>query len=622
MKHQYDSMITNTANFLCDVQLYDRTLWAKFVNQFRVREDSDDHGWRGEYWGKSLRGAVLVYEATADEKLYAIITETVRDMLTVAEPNGRVSSYREENEFCGWDVWCRKYVMLALEYYYDICKDEQLKVQVTAFIKGCADYMMTKIGGEDGKMTITESSGWWKGLNASSVLEAIVRLYNITKEKKYFDFATHIIEQGGCKGINILELAYENKLYPYQYGVPKAYEMMSFFEGVYEYYLITGIEKYRIALERFAKAVIASDITILGCAGIVHELFDCSRYRQTVYYEGISQETCVSVTWMKFCARMLALTGDSIYADCMEQTYYNAYLGALNTDRCIGGVDKYQKRYNLVPSLLPFDSYSPLIAQRRGRKTGGFKKFADDTYYGCCACIGAAGLGIFLNTGITPCEGGFAFQQYTAGSADAVHKGTPVHFEIDTKYPADGTVAITVSPTRPLELTLKLRLPQWCNGKYQLNFRGESRVESGYLVLRKEFVPGETFSITFEMPLVAHKPLSWDSTYIFITEDYKVMVKQDEFHKEEEDHYVAFTRGPLVMAVDSRMGKPAESTFCFSCSEGDTRDYVLNDTHYDGIDAMVNITVCDDKCEEVHLCDYQAAGKDWKTNIAAWLKTE
>ena len=66
----------------------------------------------------------MVYEFTRDEELYDVLTESVRDMLTVAEGDGRVSTYERESEFNGWDMWSRKYVILACEYYLDICRDE------------------------------------------------------------------------------------------------------------------------------------------------------------------------------------------------------------------------------------------------------------------------------------------------------------------------------------------------------------------------------------------------------------------------------------------------------------------------------------------------------------------
>ena len=110
--------------YVIENQLLDADTWAILVDQFRRREDSYNGGWRGEYWGKMMRGGVLVYEFTRDEELYDVLTESVRDMLTVAEGDGRVSTYERESEFNGWDMWSRKYVILACEYYLDICRDE------------------------------------------------------------------------------------------------------------------------------------------------------------------------------------------------------------------------------------------------------------------------------------------------------------------------------------------------------------------------------------------------------------------------------------------------------------------------------------------------------------------
>ena len=118
------------AKFLQTEQLKDRAQWKKFVDVFRLRPDAEDHAWRGEFWGKMMRGGCLVYEYTKDGELYDVLTETVKDMLTTADDDGRVSSYIREQEFDAWDLWCRKYVILALEYYLDICKDNSLKTKI------------------------------------------------------------------------------------------------------------------------------------------------------------------------------------------------------------------------------------------------------------------------------------------------------------------------------------------------------------------------------------------------------------------------------------------------------------------------------------------------------------
>ena len=327
---KFNGIANSTAKFLESEYLCNANLWKKFVDVFRTHPDGSNRGWKGEYWGKMMRGAVLVYKYTGSEALYEVLTKSVRDMLTVIEEDGRVSSYPRELEFVGWDIWSRKYVILACEYYLEICRDQSLKNEIIEFISRAADYVLEKIGPE--KIKITKASNHWLGLNSSSILEPIVKLYRLTENKKYLDFAAYIIEVGGAEGINIFELAYENRLYPYQYGVSKAYEMTSCFEGLLEYYEVTGIPKYKTAVLNYAKAVLESEISIIGSAGTTHELFDHTRTRQTREQEDeVMQETCVTVTLMKFFARVLHLTDDSVYADAIEKAFYNAYLGALNT---------------------------------------------------------------------------------------------------------------------------------------------------------------------------------------------------------------------------------------------------------------------------------------------------
>jgi len=243
-----DSNISGVAddavNFLIEKHFTDPALWAKFVDQFRIREDGTNGGWRGEYWGKMMRGAVMLYQHSKNEKLFDILTETVNDMLTVGE-DGRVSSYSVDTEFTNWDMWSRKYVMLGLEYYLEICEDNALCARIIDFVKLVADYVIDHIGDEEGKIKITDSSKHWKALNSCSILEPMTKLYRFTGDEKYLDFSKYIVDAGGARGINIFELAYENKIPPYQYGAPKAYELMSCFEGLIEYALITGNERYK-----------------------------------------------------------------------------------------------------------------------------------------------------------------------------------------------------------------------------------------------------------------------------------------------------------------------------------------------------------------------------------------
>ncbi len=606
-------MVTMKANGLADQavrffhenQLKDRELWKKFVEIYRTHPDPTNNGWRGEFWGKMMRGACLVYACSKDEELYGIITESVRDMMTTAEPDGRVSSYTRDYEFQAWDIWCRKYVILSCEYYLDICKDEALKQQCITFISRCADYIIAHVGSGEGQIEIVDATRHWRGLNSSSLLEPIVRLYRLTNEQKYLDFATYIVKCGGAKGINVFQLAFEDKISPYQYGVSKAYEMMSCFEGLLEYYYATGIEDCKTAVINFANAVIATELSVIGCCGITHELFDYTAARQTVRQEDVLQETCVTVTWLKLCSRLLELTKDARYADCMEQSFYNAYLGAFNTQHKL--VPYMKQRYidqygvtDVKNTLLPVDSYSPLLCGKRGVLIGGEQLVLEDhSYYGCCACIASAGAGVFASHMVTADDSGIAINFFENGKVTLQYEDATVEITQQTEYPTDGKIIITVKTDVPKEFALRVRIPGWTGRK------------DGYAVYTKQW-HSDTVELDFPMPLRTQLPQTWEQETIYVPNE-KVVT-----HNPDDDNYIALMRGPITLAADSRTGKDAGSVFDF-----EPVGVLCADRTIAGKDpCLLKMQFTDRNGETFYLVDYASAGKDWQTPIAAWLRTK
>ena len=587
----FSGALMDAIRYIERVQLLDADLWKLFVNQFR-RGSVDDHdkGWRCEYWGKLMRGGCFVYQATKDEALYAALEATARDMLTAQDEMGRFSTYSPDQEFDGWDIWGRKYILLGFQYFMEICPDEALKADILAALRRHADYMLEKIGpAEAGKLEINEATTHWKGLNSSSVLEPMVRLYNLTKVRKYLDLAAYIVDRGGTSVANIFELAYEDRLDPYQYPVTKAYEMMSCFEGLLEYYRVTGIEKWREAVVRFARRVFKSDITVIGCAGCTHELFDHSAVRQLDAGEkGIMQETCVTVTWMKLCWQVLCLTGEAAFADHMEQSIYNALTGAINTEgvKLNGG--------------LPFDSYSPLLPGLRGRKIGGYKEMENGAYYGCCACIGAAGLGLIGMSAVVCARDGLYVNLFLPGQVKALTPaGRALTLSTATRYPQDGTVRIAVSPEEAEAFTLGIRVPAW-SGKASLCVNGEPvAVKSGeYARLTRTWQPGDSVLLTLDMRVMPVYP-----------EDYGVSGAP----------FMALRRGPLVLARDARLGQAVdEAVKPVVNADGSAQVYSRDPAPFP---SQVTLAVALEGGGLMPMVDYASAGKTWQedSKMCAWF---
>ncbi len=600
---RFDGLFADAEDFLDKHQIKKAELWKKFVEQFREHSDSEDARWRCEYWGKMMRGAVMMLEYSQDSELYAILEDSVRDMLGASDADGRISTYRRgEEEFRGWDMWGRKYVILGMQYFLDVCKDEALEKELLESMRRQADCIIEHIGKGEGNKDIRDTTNHWEGMNSCSILEPIVRLYRLTGEKRYLDFAEYIISTGFIKSANLIGLAAENKLSPYEYPVVKAYEMMSCFEGLLQYDCLFENRPYKQAILNFGYKILQNELSIIGCAGCTHELFDNTSLRQTqTDYEGVVQETCVSVTWMKLASALLEISGDSAFADSIENTFYNAYLGSLNTYLIPTLMETKNKppKEMPVPTVLPFDSYSPLVTGERGRKVGGYNVLSDGTTYGCCACIGAAGLGSIPRSALMHTKNGITLNYYENGEFETVTpSGQALVLDIDTAYPFDGRIDITLAIAENENFELALRIPAWCEGA-TVSVGGKTvSAKDGYFRIVREWTDGESVALVLPMPVRRVFPPKG---------------------AENEDIFAAYCRGPIVLAADRRIAEPTEK-LAVKCAGEIAANVSLADCP-EIPDCNICLELETEDGARVRLIDYASAGKTWdeKSLCAAWL---
>lgn len=592
---QYTGPLDQAVRFIQERQLLDPELWTRFVRQFRTEADRD-LGWRCEYWGKLMRGGSLVYAYTQDPRLYRQLEDTLRDMLAAQDSLGRFSCYPVEAEFQGWDLWGRKYVLLGMEYFYDLCRDQALKARMTEAMLRHAGYIMEHIGPGPGQKDIRRTSNFWEGMNSSSLLEPMVLLYTMTGEPRLLEFAGYIVEQGGILSANLFRLALEDTLDPWQYPVTKAYEMMSCFEGLLEYARAADKPEWAQAVVNFGRRVINSDVTVIGSAGCTHELFDHSRLGQAdPAYTGIMQETCVTVTWMKLCCQLLLYTGDPAFGDQIERSAYNALLGAVNTNQV--------PRDPLSPhGWLPFDSYSPLRAGHRGQAVGGRMVMADNTIYGCCAAIGAAGLGLVPLTSALLRRDGLAVCLYLPGTMSLpTPGGQTARLTLETEYPAEERITLRLSLAEPEEFTLALRCPDWCAGPRASLNGAPLTAAPGWLELSRTWREGDRVELT--LPMEVRALGSW----------------QLGPGSESLPPHVALTRGPLVLARDQSLGGPeVGSPIHIPAGEEGRAACRRAGSGELPYPAMLGVWV---ETEEGPLLftDYASAGKDYDRAMEAWM---
>jgi len=592
----YRDAFTDEIVKIRSLQLVDTSLWKLLVDQFRLG-NVDDPGatWKGEYWGKMMRGACFVCQtfpaADPDNVLYAALEGAVRDLLSTEDSLGRIATYSVGKEFTGWDLWCRKYVMLGLLYFLDISKSEELSTEILAAVCREADYIMAKVGHGEGKREIVTCTGAWDGLNSCSILEPFVLLFNATKDPKYLEYAEYIASFGGTAHENYFKLMLEDETPLASLKQPKAYEMISCFDGLAELSKINGDEDAREAVIRFGDRMLREEMTVIGSLGADSEILNHSSlmqsdgdFKPTLDFKGeiysTMQETCVTVTWMKFVWQLWRMTGDVKYMDAFEFSMVNAMSSALkdNLDPTENGG---------IP--LPVYSYAPIRDTERSKLVGGQQPIRDGSLYGCCVCISSAGFALDTLSSVAHDNDGKVYVNLYRNGTVTV---SGLSFTVTTDYPLSGKITLTVDQADG-ERTLALRVPLWAE-EAELTHNGDTdTVKAGYA----EVSVHEGDTLVLELPMNVR----------FLTPD-----DASDVPTGRDDHR-AVLRGPVVFALDHIGDAPtlpldekAETVFT-----GAGEEPVLH---------RAALTLTTTNGGNVTLVDYRSAGQTDNHRVSAWIK--
>ncbi|MFW6304108.1 MAG: beta-L-arabinofuranosidase domain-containing protein [Candidatus Sumerlaeota bacterium] len=490
--------------------------YAGFVEGFRNGRLNNFAG--GETWGKAVRAACLFFRYSQDPELGETLQQTVADILSCQKDNGSIScaNVEDQPDGPGGDLWERKYVMLALEHYLSDVRDDPA---VLASLIHQADCLIQQIGPPP-KTDIT-AGGWSPNhLESSTILEPIMRLYQRTGEQRFLDFAAYIVSQGGCEGYDLIDEALR-KVPPHKMAggiYPKAYEMLSFFEGVLEYYHVTGDERCCRAAIALFDSVCRHEITITGSAGgdapyYEHgECWDNTAIEQANPELNRTMETCVGVTWMKYCMQIYRLTGESRPADFVERYVYNALMGAAQPS---GVKFSYMNRLNGVKS-------DP-------NGWGVYVKNAGT--FTCCDLNGPMGLACIPHFAVTSAVHGPTVNLFIPGTWQIeTPTGQTLGIVIEGNYPVSPDVQITCRLPKPETFGLRLRIPAWSqHSKIEVQGKNQTPPPGEYACLSREWKSGDTIKMTFEMRARA-------------------------IHSEKYNR-VAVVRGPVVFARDENMDR-------------------------------------------------------------------
>ena len=229
----------------------------------------------------------------------------------------------------------------------------------------------------------------------------------------------------------------------------------------------------------------------------------------------------------------------------------------------------------------------------------------DRHYYGCCACIGAAGIGLFGKMAVLTSKAGVAINLYNEGSIKTTTpSGNPLELKFNTEYPKGNTVKICLGLQKDEEFEIKLRIPYWSE-ESKISVCGESMTaKGGYVTFSKVWKSGDFIEMEFDMRVKAVYPTEYAPELLFNRGPFHYLLPNLDIQDPAAKNHIAITRGPLVMAAENRLGYNVDDAADISVSDDGTLKAIIPDTKKAPYENLVEIAVPLKNGEYMHLTDY------------------
>lgn len=360
---------------------------------------------------------------------------------------------------------------------------------------------------------------------------ALMRLYHLTKEERYLKLADWFLDQRG-RGYGKGKIWDEWKNPKYcQDDVPvkqqkeitgHAVRAMYQYTGAADVASVTNDPGYMNAMTTVWEDVVHRNMYLTGGIGSSghNEGFtdDFDLPNSSAYCE-----TCASVGMVFWNQRMNLLTGESKYIDVLERSLYNGALDGLSLsgDRFFYG--------------------NPLSS------AGNYGR---SEWFGTACCPSniarlVASLGDYV---YGRSENGIWVNLFVASNTTFKFGKTDVPLQLDTNYPWDGNVKLSVNPAKKVAYALHVRIPGWANNvpvpgklyeftnasnaKVEVLVNGKPatyQVEKGYAVIDRTWQKGDVVEVKLPM-------------------DVRQVAARSEVKADQ--NRIALQRGPLVYCVE------------------------------------------------------------------------
>ncbi len=473
---------------------------------------------------KALEAIAYSLKNRPDAELEKKADEWIDKIADAQQPDGYLNTYytltgldKRWTDMEKHEDYCAGHLIEAAVAYHNTTGKRKLLDVATRF----ADHI---------DLTFRQANRHWVSGHQEIEL-ALMKLYHQTKNDRYLKLADWFLDQRGHNfGKGVIWDQWKNPAYCQDATPVKeqkeitghAVRAMYLYTGAADVAATTNDAGYMNAMKTVWEDVVYRNMYITGGIGSSgrNEGFstDYDLPNESAYCE-----TCASVGMVFWNQRMNLLTGEAKYVDVLERSLYNGALDGLSLtgDRFFYG--------------------NPLASNGNNSRSEWFGT-------ACCPSNIArlvASLGDYI---YGKDEAGIWVNLYVGSNTSLKLGKTTVPVQMETNYPWEGTVKITMNPDKKIPYALRMRIPGWVsnvavpgdlyrfadsqkptvtilvNGK-----PAQYREENGYVVIERTWQKGDVVELNLPMDVK------------------RVLAKQDINVNNDR---VALQRGPLVYCVE------------------------------------------------------------------------
>lgn len=321
---------------------------------------------------------------------------------------------------------------------------------------------------------------------------AMAKLYVLTGEKKYLDFAKFLLDKRGHTHRRDEYSQAHKPVLEQEEAVGHAVRAAYMYSGMADVAALTGDSGYIKAIDKIWENIVGKKLYITGGIGATshgeafgknYELPNMSAYC----------ETCAAIGNVYLNYRLFLLHGDAKYFDVLERTLYNGLISGVSLD---GGGFFYPN---------PLES----IGQHQRQP-----------WFGCACC--PSNIARFI-----PSVPGYVYavhnsevyvNLFMSNTSSLKVAGKKVELQQTTSYPWNGDIRINVNPSGSQNFQLNIRIPGWVQNQvvpsnlytyvdrknltYSVKVNGVPQLavlRDGYFGINRRWKKGDVVEVHFDM---------------------------------------------------------------------------------------------------------------------------